>query len=34
MEISQHTVISHRRNLYNKLGVENRLALIDRLYVG
>jgi DNA-binding CsgD family transcriptional regulator len=31
--IREHTVISHRRNLYNKLGVDNRLALIERLHV-
>jgi DNA-binding CsgD family transcriptional regulator len=34
MGISEHTAISHRRNLYNKLGIENRLALIERLQIG
>jgi DNA-binding CsgD family transcriptional regulator len=34
MGVSEHTVISHRRNLYNKLGVENRLGLIERLRFG
>ena len=29
--ISEHAEISHRRNFYNKLGVENWLSLIDRL---
>jgi DNA-binding CsgD family transcriptional regulator len=34
MGVSEHTVISHRRSLYSKLGVENRLALIGRLRLG
>jgi DNA-binding CsgD family transcriptional regulator len=29
--VTEHTVISHRRSIYNKLGVENRWALIERL---
>jgi DNA-binding CsgD family transcriptional regulator len=32
--VGEHTVVSHRRSLYNKLGVDNRLALIDRLRAG
>jgi DNA-binding CsgD family transcriptional regulator len=31
MGVSEHTAVSHRRNLYNKLGVANRLMLIERL---
>lgn len=32
--IGEHTLVSHRRSLYNKLGIDNRLALIDRLRGG
>ena len=32
--VREHTIVSHRRSLYNKLGVDNRLALIDRLRAG
>lgn len=34
MEISESTVISHRRSIYQKLGVENRSTLIARLHGG
>jgi DNA-binding CsgD family transcriptional regulator len=32
--VGEQTLVSHRRSLYNKLGVDNRLALIDRLRAG
>ena len=32
--VGEHTLVSHRRNLYHKLGVDNRLALIERLRAG
>lgn len=32
MGVAEHTVITHRRHLYHKLGVSNRLTLIDRLH--
>lgn len=32
--IGEHTLVSHRRSLYSKLGVDSRLALIDRLRAG
>ncbi len=32
--VGEHTLVSHRRSLYTKLGVDNRLALIDRLRAG
>jgi DNA-binding CsgD family transcriptional regulator len=31
MGVSEHTVISHRRNLYTKLSVESRIKLMERL---
>jgi DNA-binding CsgD family transcriptional regulator len=33
MGVSEHTVISHRRNLYGKLGVANRMELAIRVRV-
>ncbi|MGH7063005.1 MAG: response regulator transcription factor, partial [Stellaceae bacterium] len=32
--VGEHTLVSHRRSLYTKLGIDNRLALIDRLRAG
>jgi DNA-binding CsgD family transcriptional regulator len=34
MGVSKSTVITHRRSLYHKLGVESRSALIGRLHAG
>ena len=34
MGVAEHTVVSHRRSLYAKLGVENRWALLERLRAG
>jgi DNA-binding CsgD family transcriptional regulator len=32
--VSEHTAVSHCRNLYEKLGVHNRTELVERLHAG
>jgi DNA-binding CsgD family transcriptional regulator len=34
MGVSEHTIVAHRRNLYGKLGVDSRVALIERFHAG